>query len=100
MNSGTATAAGTSPGRSRSACRPASEVASLAAGCYFALARTTAGSVLGWGDNHSGELAIRAGQTNLPAHPALPAGVRVTALGASCRSSLARTADGRVLAGA
>lgn len=74
------------------------KVASLVAGCYFALARTTAGPVLGWGDNHSGELAIRAGQTNLPAHPALPADVRVTALGASCRSSLARTADGRVLA--
>ena len=54
--------------------------------------------MLGWGDNHSGELAIRAGQTSLPAHPALPAGVKVTALGASCRSSLARTADGRVLA--
>jgi len=74
------------------------KVASLAAGCYFALARTTAGPVLGWGDNNSGQLAIHASQTSVPVRPALPAGVRVTALGASCRSSLARTADGRVLA--
>ena len=73
-------------------------VASLAAGCYFALARTTTGSALGWGDNNSGELATHAHEAGLPVRPKLPAGARVTAVGASCRSSLILTAAGRVLA--
>ena len=73
-------------------------VASLAAGCYFALARTTTGSALGWGDNNSGELATRAHEVGLPTRPQLPAGTRVTAVGASCRSSLILTASGRILA--
>jgi alpha-tubulin suppressor-like RCC1 family protein len=73
-------------------------VASLAAGCYFALARTTTGSALGWGDNNSGELATGAHEVGLPTRPTLPAGTRVTAVGASCRSSLILTGAGRILA--
>lgn len=74
-------------------------VAGLAAGCDFALARTTAGAVFGWGDNHSRQLA-GAGATivNRPRPIGLPAGIQVTALGASCSSSLALLADGRILA--
>ena len=74
-------------------------VASLAAGCDFVLARTTAGSVFGWGDNHSRELSgVRATIVNRPRPLGLPAGIQVTALGASCSSSLALLADGRILA--
>jgi hypothetical protein len=74
-------------------------VASLAAGCYFALARTAAGAVIGWGDNTSGELTVATSPSvNRPRPLTALSGVRVTALGASCRSSVARTADGRLLA--
>jgi alpha-tubulin suppressor-like RCC1 family protein len=74
-------------------------VASVAAGCNFALARTTAGAVFGWGDNAFRQLAgVRASRANHPRPIGLPIGIQVTALGASCTSSFARTADGRILA--
>jgi alpha-tubulin suppressor-like RCC1 family protein len=74
-------------------------VASMAAGCGFALARTTAGAVLGWGDNTSGQLTFpTATEADRPRLITALSGVRVTALGASCESALARTANGRMLA--
>jgi alpha-tubulin suppressor-like RCC1 family protein len=74
-------------------------VASLAAGCDFTLARTTAGAVIGWGANQSRVLAgVRAPFVNRPRPLGLPAGIQVTALGASCESSLALTSGGQILA--
>jgi alpha-tubulin suppressor-like RCC1 family protein len=75
-------------------------VTAIAAGGDFALALTSDGRVLGWGDNGSGELGESpsiAAVSDTPVRVGLPVGVRVTAIAAGLDYSLALTSDGRVL---
>jgi alpha-tubulin suppressor-like RCC1 family protein len=58
------------------------KVASISAGCYNTLARTSSGKVLAWGRNNANELG-NGTQTDsdVPVQVPLPAGVSATALG-------------------
>jgi alpha-tubulin suppressor-like RCC1 family protein len=80
-------------------------VTAIAAGGEHWLALTSAGHILAWGDNSSGDLGngttVSTDETQgtpMPAVAALPAGTRVTAIAAGTHDSLALTADGRVFA--
>jgi len=73
-------------------------VTALAAGLAHALALTSDGRLLAWGDNLSGDLGRgTTAETPLPAAVSLPSGVRVTAIAAAGWSSLALTTNGTVL---
>jgi alpha-tubulin suppressor-like RCC1 family protein len=78
---------------------PGVMVRTVAAGFEHALAVTTDGQVLAWGDNNAGKLGnggnARVGTT--PAPVLLPAGTRVTAVTAGTDDSLAVTSTGQVL---
>jgi alpha-tubulin suppressor-like RCC1 family protein len=74
-------------------------VTAIAATGEFALALTSRGRVLAWGDNRDGELgdgSAANSATPVPVH--LPARTRVTAIAAGYNYGLALTAAGRVLA--
>jgi alpha-tubulin suppressor-like RCC1 family protein len=74
-------------------------VTAVAAGCYHALALTSADRVLAWGYNAYGQLGD--GDTtnaDVPVYVKLPAGTKVIAISAGCYHSLALTSAGRVLA--
>jgi alpha-tubulin suppressor-like RCC1 family protein len=74
-------------------------VQGLFAGCLTGYALTTAGKVLAWGSNDSGQLGD--GTTTSRTRPVpvkLPAGARATAISAGCLHALALTATGGVLA--
>lgn len=74
-------------------------VTAIAAGGYATLALTTTGTVLAWGDGGNGQLGNgRAHSSDLPVRVKIPAGVRVTGIGAGSLFSLARTSAGHVLA--
>jgi alpha-tubulin suppressor-like RCC1 family protein len=74
-------------------------VTAIAAGEGHALALTSVGRVLTWGDNEFGQLGIGTitGGSPVPVPVDLPAGIRVTAVAGS-QSSLALTSTGTVLA--
>jgi alpha-tubulin suppressor-like RCC1 family protein len=78
---------------------PGVTVRTISAGFEHALAVTTDGQVLAWGDNNAGKLGnggnARVGTT--PAPVQLPAGTRVTAVTAGTENSLAVTSTGQVL---
>jgi alpha-tubulin suppressor-like RCC1 family protein len=73
-------------------------VTAVSAGQYHALALTSTGRVLAWGNGGDGDLG-NGGTTGTatPAPVKLPARVTVTAISAGTRFSLARTSDGRIL---
>jgi alpha-tubulin suppressor-like RCC1 family protein len=74
--------------------------AALRSGIGFAVALTSAGKLLSWGDNREGQLG--AGKTGASSasvlRVALPAGTAVTQLAAGEEFGLALTAAGKVLA--
>jgi alpha-tubulin suppressor-like RCC1 family protein len=74
-------------------------VSAIAAGEDHALARTTAGGVLAWGNGQEGSLGNGDLHTNRarPVHTKLPAGTRVRGLFAGCNTGYVLTAAGRVL---
>jgi len=75
------------------------KVSSVAAGEDHALARTTRGAVLAWGNAAEG--ALGDGQMNkdraVPVFTKLPAGTRVRGLFAGCNTGYVLTAAGRIL---
>jgi len=77
---------------------PGTLVAQVAPGCTHALALTSTGSVLAWGDNFDGELGngTRFGFKATPAPVPFPAGVRIRQVSAGCDFSLAVSTDGQV----
>jgi alpha-tubulin suppressor-like RCC1 family protein len=68
----------------------------VAPGCNHALALTSTGTMLAWGDNAVGELGngTTGGFTATPVKVKLPAGVTVRAIAAGCGFSLAIATDG------
>jgi alpha-tubulin suppressor-like RCC1 family protein len=73
-------------------------VRGLYAGCGDTLALTSAGKVLGWGSNSSGQLGHGTSTRSIvPVRAKIPAGTAVTAISAGCIHSLALTSKGRVL---
>lgn len=77
----------------------------IAGGGYSGLALTSAGSVLGWGDNHFGQLGIgvqgsctRHKHCVRPVKVKLPSGTRVTAIAGGGYHALALTSAGAVFA--
>jgi len=75
------------------------KVKSLFAGDSYALALTSAGTVLAWGANSSGQLGNGTNvPSDVPVTTKLPAGTTVTAIGAGNSHSLALTSTGKVLA--
>jgi alpha-tubulin suppressor-like RCC1 family protein len=75
------------------------KVKSLFAGDSFALALTSAGKVLAWGANSSGQLGDGTNApSDVPVTTKIPSGVTVTAIGAGNSHSLALTSTGQVLA--
>lgn len=74
-------------------------VRSVRAGFEFALAVTTTGRVLAWGDGIGGELGDGRGKSSdVPVWVDLPTGVKVTAVSAGGDSAVALTSTGQVLA--
>jgi alpha-tubulin suppressor-like RCC1 family protein len=74
-------------------------VTEVSAGNGFSLALTSAGQVLAWGANGSGQLGDGTGTTRttpVPVH--LPSGTTVTEISAGASFALARTSAGQVLA--
>jgi alpha-tubulin suppressor-like RCC1 family protein len=75
------------------------KVTSVQAGCRDSVALTSAGSVLDWGKNDYGELGVgNREDSDVPVSVKLPAGVKVTAVAASCFFDLALTSAGQLLA--
>lgn len=77
---------------------PGTRITQVAPGCDQALALTSTGSVLAWGDNSQGELGngSTGGFSATPAPVRFPAGVRIRQISAGCDFSLAVTTDGQV----
>jgi alpha-tubulin suppressor-like RCC1 family protein len=74
------------------------KVKAISAGDQFGLALTTAGHILAWGRNNSGQLGNgTTTDSDAAVRVALPAGITVTAVSAGCLHSLALTSTGRVL---
>jgi alpha-tubulin suppressor-like RCC1 family protein len=74
-------------------------VTAIAAGGYQGLALTSAGTVLAWGDGGNGQLGNGGTHSSdVPVLVKLPAGTKVTRIGAGSLFSLALTSSGRVLA--
>jgi alpha-tubulin suppressor-like RCC1 family protein len=74
-------------------------VTGLAAGSAHSMALTSAGQVLSWGRNNSGQLGDgTTDNSHIPVMTTLPSGTRVRNFFAGCEDSLVRTASGRLLA--
>lgn len=75
-------------------------VSAIVGGGYFALALTTSGSVLAWGQDFIGQLGNgRLSPSVLTPQPVmLPPSTRITQVAAGCNHALALTASGTVLA--
>ena len=77
-------------------------VTAVAAGNEFALALTSTGQVLAWGDNFAGQLGNGGTSvepySDLPVSVTLPSGTTVTAVAAGYDFALALTSTGQVLA--
>jgi len=74
-------------------------VRQVRAGCFHSVALASTGRVYAWGDNSVGQLGDGTSvPRNTPVQVKLPAGVKVTAVRAGCRDSLALTSTGRVYA--
>ncbi|WP_018587449.1 Ig-like domain repeat protein [Salinispora arenicola] len=74
-------------------------VTTVAAGAAHNLAVTSAGTILAWGDNSSGQLGDgTTSNRHTPVAVGLPTGVTVTAVAAGAAHSLALTSAGTVLA--
>jgi alpha-tubulin suppressor-like RCC1 family protein len=75
-------------------------VKSVRIGCEQAAAVTTAGDVLTWGDNTSGQLGTGSsdGSSPIPVQVALPFGTTAASVRVGCGNNLALTAAGRVWA--
>ena len=75
-------------------------VSSVAGGGYFALALTSTGSVLTWGQNDQGQLGQGTSSLDVasPSPTLIPAGVKVTQIAAGCNSAYALTSTGQVYA--
>src|SRR6185312_5998661 len=80
--------------------QPGVTITSVRGGCFHTLALTSAGQVLAWGANDSGELGDGTFTSSpTPVRVTFPPGTgRITAVRAGCVHSLALTAGGRVLA--
>lgn len=75
------------------------KVSAVRAGPDFAVALTTSGRVLAWGDGTSGQLGNgHRRSSDVPVWVRLPRGVRVRAVSAGATSAFALTSAGRVLA--
>ena len=79
------------------------KITAISAGCYHSLALTSAGRVLAWGYNASGQLGngsttSRDTPVTIATSPGGPPVGKVTALSAGCNHSLALTSRGVVLA--
>jgi alpha-tubulin suppressor-like RCC1 family protein len=66
-------------------------VKAIAAGCNYGLALTTAGRVLAWGSNSSGQLGVVASDAEVPVNVPMPGGAKVRAISAGCSFGLALT---------
>ncbi len=78
---------------------PGTRITSARVGCDHALALTSSGEVLAWGNNNTGQLGDgTTGSSSVPVKVLLPPGTKVTAIRAGCADSLALTSDGQVLA--
>jgi alpha-tubulin suppressor-like RCC1 family protein len=73
-------------------------VKAIGAGCNYGLALTTAGRVLAWGSNSSGQLGVVASDAEVPVNVPMPGGAKVRAISAGCSFGLALTTGGHVLA--
>ncbi|HET7013707.1 MAG TPA: hypothetical protein VFI65_07350 [Streptosporangiaceae bacterium] len=74
-------------------------VTSVAAGVAHTLALTSGGGVFGWGDNFQGEVGDGSTKVrHVPVPVKLPAGVKVSQIGAGCYDSIALTSKAGVLA--
>jgi alpha-tubulin suppressor-like RCC1 family protein len=84
----------------RAELRPGTMITAAGEGCEHSLALTSAGRVLAWGDNESGQLGNgrRGRGTDVPAPVRLPPGTRITAIRAGCDDSMALASTGRVFA--
>ena len=74
-------------------------LSAIRAGCEDTIALTTAGKVLAWGMNDSGELgngSIR--NAHAPVAVSLPAGTKVKSISAGCADNLALTTSGKLYA--
>jgi alpha-tubulin suppressor-like RCC1 family protein len=76
------------------------KITSIAAGTTQLLAVTSAGGLLAWGDNSTGQLGIghTGGLSRVPVRVHLPRGVKVVSASAGQSHSLALTSAGKVLA--
>jgi alpha-tubulin suppressor-like RCC1 family protein len=74
------------------------KVKSIASGCQFSLALTTAGQVLAWGTNAQDELGdgVSGGLRSAPVRVRLPGGVKIRAISAGGFFGLALSTTGRV----
>jgi alpha-tubulin suppressor-like RCC1 family protein len=75
-------------------------VTAVAAGQDFALARTSTGGMLAWGDDSDGQLGNgqKTALRKLPVRVSLPGGARVQSLFAGCFHAIATTSAGDLLA--
>src|SRR5579859_736709 len=77
--------------------RASGELNMKLASCFFNLALTSTGTVLGWGGNDTGQLGISDGISRLaPAHVRIPRNVKITVISAGPEGGGAITADGQV----
>jgi alpha-tubulin suppressor-like RCC1 family protein len=76
------------------------KITSVAAGCQFSLALSSAGQVLAWGRNVSGQLGtgVAGGFKPTPVPVHLPPHVRITAISAGADFSMALTTTGQLYA--
>src|SRR6266516_3165173 len=78
---------------------PGTRITSARVGCDHALALTSSGEVLAWGNNNTGQLGDgTTGSSSVPVKVLLPPGTKVTAIRAGCAHNLALTSKGKVLA--